>query len=37
MNKAFENIIERIAKEIPVYTGKAKQIVHEVAEEYHGG
>ena len=37
MNKAFENIIERIDKEIPVYTGKAKQIVQEVAEEYHGG
>ena len=37
MNKAFEKIIERIDKEIPVYTGKAKQIVREVAEEYKGG
>ena len=37
MNKAFEKIIERIDKEIPVYTGKAKQIVREVAEEYNGG
>ena len=37
MNKAFEKIIERIDKEIPVYTGKAKQIVKEVAEEYNGG
>ena len=37
MNKAFENIIERIDKEIPVYTGKAKQIVQEVAAEYKGG
>lgn len=34
MNKAFEKIINRIDKEIPVYTGKAKQIVREVAEEY---
>ena len=34
MNKAFEKIIERIDKEISVYTGKAKQIVQEVAEEY---
>ena len=34
MNKAFEKIIERIDREIPVYTGKAKQIVQEVAEEY---
>lgn len=37
MNKAFENIIERIDKEIPVYTGKAKQIVQEVSEEHNGG
>lgn len=37
MNKAFEKIIERIDKEIPVYTKKAKQIVHEVAKEYNGG
>ena len=37
MNKAFENIIERIDKEIPVYTGKAKQIVQEAAEEYNNG
>ena len=37
MNKAFDKIIERIDKEIPVYTGKAKQIVQEVAEEYNGG
>lgn len=37
MKKAFEKIIERIDKEIPVYTGKAKQIVQEVAEEYAGG
>ena len=37
MNKAFEKIIERIDKEISVYTGKAKQIVQEVAEEYKGG
>lgn len=37
MNKAFEKIIERIDKEIPMYTGKTKQIVHEVAEEYNGG
>ena len=37
MNKAFEKIIERIDKEIPVYTEKAKQIVQEVAEEYNGG
>ena len=37
MNKAFEKIINRIDKEIPVYTGKAKQIVQEVAEEYNGG
>lgn len=37
MNKAFEKIIDRIDKEIPVYTGKAKQIVQEVAEEYNGG
>lgn len=37
MNEAFEKIIERIDKEIPVYTGKAKQIVQEVAEEYKGG
>ena len=35
MNKAFEKIIERIDKEIPVYTEKAKQIVHEVAKEYN--
>ena len=34
MNKAFENILERFDKEIPIYTGKAKQIVQEVAEEY---
>ena len=34
MNKAFEKIIERIDKEIPMYTGKTKQIVQEVAEEY---
>ena len=34
MNKAFEKIINRIDKEITVYTGKAKQIVREVAEEY---
>ena len=34
MNKAFESIIDRIDKEIPIYTGKAKQIVQEVAEEY---
>ena len=37
MNKAFEKIIEIIDKEIPLYTGKAKQIVNEVAEEYNGG
>ena len=37
MNEAFENIIDRIDKEIPIYTGKAKQIVQEVAEEYNGG
>lgn len=37
MNKAFEEIIERIDKEIPVYTGKAKQIIQEVAEEYNNG
>ena len=37
MNEAFEKIIERIDKEISVYTGKAKQIVQEVAEEYNGG
>ena len=37
MNKAFENIIDRIDKEIPIYTGKAKQIVQEVAEEYKDG
>ena len=37
MNKAFEKIIERIDKEIPVYTGKANQIVQKVAEEYNGG
>ena len=37
MNKAFEKIIERIDNEIPMYTGKTKQIVKEVAEEYHGG
>ena len=37
MNKAFEKIIERIDKEIPVYTKKAKQIVHEVAKEYNNG
>ena len=37
MNKEFEKIIERIDKEIPVYTEKAKQIVHEVAKEYNGG
>ena len=34
MNEVFEKIIERIDKDIPVYTGKAKQIVKEVAEEY---
>lgn len=34
MNKAFEKILERFDKEIPIYTGKAKQIVQEVAEEY---
>ena len=37
MNKAFEKIINRIDKEIPVYTGKAKQIVQDAAEEYNGG
>ena len=37
MNKACEKIIERIDKEIPVYTGKAKEIVQEVAEEYNVG
>ena len=37
MNKAFEKIIERMDKEIPVYTEKARQIVHEVAKEYNGG
>ena len=37
MNKAFELILERIDKEIPVYTGKTKEIVQEVAEEYKDG
>lgn len=37
MNKVFEKILERLDKEIPVYTGKAKQIVQEVAEEYNNG
>lgn len=37
MNNAFEKILERFDKEIPIYTGKAKQIVQEVAEEYNGG
>ena len=32
MNEVFEKIIERVDKEIPMYTGKAKQIVREVAE-----
>lgn len=36
MKKVFEKIIERIDKEIPIYTGKTKQIVQEVAEEYNG-